>query len=507
VAALLVAALLFTAARFPVSSEKLRQRVVSTLADRLDAEVELADLAVRVYPKPSAVGTGLTIRHHARRDVPPLVSVKRFTIDADLPGVWRKRVTRVNLEGLEIQIPPRDRDKQASAGQDVRRDREPHTSMRELVVAEVVADEARLVILPRDAGKNPKVWAMHRLHVQSVGFDQKMPFRTVLTNAVPPGEIEATGTFGPWQADEPGGTPLSGDFTFDRADLGVFRGISGILSASGTYGGTLDTIDVRGRTSTPDFTVTVGGHPVPLTTRYHAIVDGTNGNTALQRIDATFLNTSLVATGGVFGVEGIKGRIITLDVAMDNGRLEDVMRLAVNTDGPPMLGALSLRTKFELPPGKQDVVEKLRLDGRFVIESGRFGNAEVQQRINDLSRRARGNVGKDQPAARVTSDFAGRFGLNAGTLSIQKVTFNVPGAVVDMSGQYELRSGALGFKGNLFLDAKLSQTTTGWKSLLLKVVDPIFRKSGRTVVPIKVGGTRHAPSFGLDVGRVFKDSS
>jgi hypothetical protein len=33
----------------------------------------------------------------------------------------------------------------------------------------------------------------------------------------------------------PGRTPLKGKFTFGRADLSVFKGISGILSAHGTF--------------------------------------------------------------------------------------------------------------------------------------------------------------------------------------------------------------------------------------------------------------------------------
>ncbi len=49
------------------------------------------------------------------------------------------------------------------------------------------------------------------------------------------------------------------------------------------------------------------------------------------------------------------------------------------------------------------------------------------------------------------------------------------------------------------LDAKLSQMTTGWKSILLKPVDPFFHKHGAgTEVPFKITGTREEPHFGLD---------
>jgi hypothetical protein len=254
--------------------------------------------------------------------------------------------------------------------------------------------------------------------------------------------------------------------------------------------------------------VNVSGHRVPLQTRYQARVNGTNGDTTLEKIDATFLRTSLVAAGGVFDVKGVHGRRVTLDVEIQSGRLEDVMRLSVKTPQPPMTGALRLRTKFDLPPGDRDVLEKLKLDGSFTIGGGRFTSAAVQEKIEELSRRASGRKtngnGRDSARRNVTSDFSGRFTLGNETLTLSKLTFDTPGAIVELNGQYSLRSEALAFSGDLFMDAKVSETTTGWKSLVLRVVDPLFRRNGRTIIPIKITGTRADPSFGMDVRRVIK---
>jgi hypothetical protein len=55
------------------------------------------------------------------------------------------------------------------------------------------------------------------------------------------------------------------------------------------------------------------------------------------------------------------------------------------------------------------------------------------------------------------------------------------------------------------MDAKISQTVTGFKSVLLKIVDPLFGKEGGgSSIPIKIEGTRNDPKFGLDMGRVFR---
>jgi hypothetical protein len=76
---------------------------------------------------------------------------------------------------------------------------------------------------------------------------------------------------------------------------------------------------------------------------------------------------------------------------------------------------------------------------------------------------------------------------------------------VELAGQYALKPETLQFRGRLLMDAKISQTQRGFKSLLLKGVDPLFRRQGGgSSVPIKITGTRDKPDFGLDVGRVLK---
>jgi len=52
------------------------------------------------------------------------------------------------------------------------------------------------------------------------------------------------------------------------------------------------------------------------------------------------------------------------------------------------------------------------------------------------------------------------------------------------------------------MQAKLSQTTTGVKSFLLRLADPFFSKQGKgAVVPIKITGSVQHPHYGLDLHR------
>ena len=95
--------------------------------------------------------------------------------------------------------------------------------------------------------------------------------------------------------------------------------------------------------------------------------------------------------------------------------------------------------------------------------------------------------------------------LRDGILTFDSLHFQVPGTDANMTGRYSLDGRTFDFHGVLRLDAKLSQMTTGWKSILLKPVDPFFHKHGAgTELPFKVTGTKSEPHFGLDFGH--KDS-
>jgi hypothetical protein len=519
-------------ANVPVSSDVLRQRIVESLSQRLDSDVELGDLKLRVYPTLRAEGTDLRIRRRgARADLPPLITIKKFHVDGSLFGIWRKHVDHVQLTGLDINIPPGEeraeqekirqeapRPKATSGGEhaepgatdkpqtaDARRD-DP-IGADGVVIDRVDTDDARLVIIPGKKDAVPKVWAIHHLTMRKLGAPKSWPFEATLTNAVPPGEIDVKGGFGPWNRDDPGETPMNGQFTFAKADLSVFKGISGTLSSHGRFDGTLERIAADGETDTPDFMIAVGGHKFPLHTKYQALIDGTNGDTRLENIDATFLNSHMIAKGAVVDApKDQHGRTVMLDVNMDRARIEDIMVMAVNTPKPPMTGALQLTTKFVLPPGDADVSQRLRLDGRFVIAKTRFTNYDVQGKINELSKRTRGDA-EDPRNENVVSNFGGRFRLANGHLMLPDLTFAVPGAKVELAGGYALKPETLDFKGQVVTDAAMSEMVTGWKKWLMKPADVIFRKPKKdgkgSVIPIKVTGTRNDPKFGIDLRSVF----
>jgi hypothetical protein len=283
-----------------------------------------------------------------------------------------------------------------------------------------------------------------------------MGYDATLTNPKPPGAIHSVGTFGPWAATEPGDTPLAGNYTFDKADLGVFSSIAGILTSHGSFSGTLAAVHAKGEASVPDFRLKRSGNTVPLRTSFEVLVDGTNGNTILQPVHAVLGSTRLTTSGGVIKHEGDRRRSIDLTVSMPQGNLRDILHLAMKGT-PFMEGELALNTKIGIPPLSGSVQEKLKLDGRFKVTGGRFLKSTIQDQIDSLSRRGQGQPG-NQKIDEVVSDMSGSFLLENEVLTFRSLSFGVPGAWVDLKGTYEMGIDTLDFHGSLRLAAKVSQT-------------------------------------------------
>jgi hypothetical protein len=479
-----------------------RTYFIAALRQRYQSDVELGDLRISLFPTVRATGGNLVFRLGGRRDIPPTVQIRRFTLEAGFIGFFRnpKRIRRIELEGLRIQLPPRSGKSGAANASAPPASSAPGVPF---VLDEVVADGAVLETMPRDPAKSPLIFEIKRLTLRTVGIGQPMTFHAELGNPKPPGIIHSDGRFGPWNAGEPTATPVSGKYTFRDADLSVFKGIAGTLSSDGTYTGQLDRIEVAGITDVPEFALTIAAHPMPLHTEFQATVDGSNGDTTLHPVRARLGHSEFEVSGAIDRTAPETRKTIELEAKTGAARLEDFLRLSDKSPRPPMTGVIHFNTKVKIPPGETQVIDRLDLDGAFTLDGVRFTSPDVQQKIAGLSHHAQGDPNDRDP--NVTADFQGSFHLRNGQLGLPDLRFTLPGARVDLHGTYALQSGAIDFEGTARLDATVSQMTTGWKSLLLRPVDPLFKRgSAGTVLPIGISGTRGEPSFRLDIGKILR---
>jgi hypothetical protein len=484
--------------------ESLRQRAAAALTKHLNLDTTIDHVAVSFFPRPHVSGAGLVMRVPDRSDLPPFISIERFEVDIGLFSILRKHVGTVHVDGLRITVPPKDARRGLLPGKSTTPAHEATDRSTDVFVDELISHDAQLEFVKSSPDKAPLVFKIHKLTLYDIGFGREIPFDATVTNPIPLGLVETRGRFGPWRRDDPTETRLSGDYTFSNADLSTINGIGGILSSIGSYEGHLTEISARGTTETPDFSLDLGGNPVPLKTSFEAKVNGTNGSTELVRVDARIGETPIQTSGAITNRAGPGGHDINLKIRIDDGRIEDILALAIDSAEPMLTGDLSLESTFAIPPGDGRVPRRLQMTGRFGLASARFSDSDVQKKLRELSRRSQGKD-KDDPIGRVMTDLRGRFTARNGSLRLSDLNFRVPGATVRLNGVYALESGAIDFRGELRTQATMSQAVGGFKSIFLKPFDFILRKDGAgAVVPIRITGTQKAPKMSVEVGRIFK---
>ncbi len=507
----------------------LRDRTVEYLRKRFDGEVDLGRFDVSMPVRdPIRVllekGKGahvrvridkIAVRHRGRRDIAPLLLMDHLEFRLELSTLWANPVLvdYVKLAKLELTIPPKAERPNLAGLMAPETERAPGAGQHDasekggtepvfatpVLIDHVDLDGMKLVVLPANAEKEPLEFQMKTLRLESAGRGVPMRYRTVMTNARPPGLVQCSGTFGPFMEREPGETPVTGNYTFTGADLGVFEPIAGTLSSTGSFRGRLNWIVVDGRAVVPDFQLKSARNKVPLKTEFHAIVDGTDGDTYLQQVQAMLGDSNLLCRGHVARNRDEARKTIDLDVSVTEGRIEDFISLATPGTQPPLKGGARLKFRMRVPPGPGEVLSRLGLEGSFYLDDASFTSTTVQERIDDISRRTQG-----KPSAaeinQVAAVFEGDFKLKGGLLNMSRLTFAIPGSDVVLHGWYDLASEQMDFRGVVRTTARVSQMMKSrWKRIVLKPVDPFFAKNGAgAVIRIAITGTRGNPSFGRD---------
>ncbi len=479
---------------------RLQARVERGLREHFHRDVRLQNLHVILVPA-FRISADNFVLPNRDENQPPLIAIQHLVAIADPLELLRApiHVTSLKLDGLVIKVAPKGEQPPADNNQGPKK--RPH--LANFVIDGVVADGTLLYILPKNPERDPMEFEIRKLSLKSAGIGQPMTFQAELTNPKPPGIIHSTGRFGPWDLDDPAQTPVGGHYSFDKADLGIFNGISGILSSIGDYSGQLNNIVVDGTTDTPDFQLDRGARAVHLKTKFHAIVDGTSGNTYLQPVDASFLNSHVIARGEVAGKKGEKGKTIRLDIDIHDSRVEDMLVLATDKGNTLLAGKLLTQAKLVLPPGNQAVLDKMSLAGHFQVKDGHFTNQDVQSKLDSLSRRGQGKPDVME-IQNVPAQFNGTFLLQNAKMRFSELKFKVPGVAVEMKGSYSIPNEELNFAGDVRLQATVSHTMTGPKRWIVIPFDPLFKRKGAgTYLPVHVEGTTSKPQIKLDWKKIL----
>lgn len=480
-----------------------REGMAKRLERASSAQVEMHGFHSTYFPFPGCVAEDVVFRPKTsgagQKPADPIITIRKLTIESTFSGLLSKpgKIRRIIAEGLRIHVPQGGVNLHSEAG----------SNSDQTIIEELKADNALLELATGQAGENKLVFQIHHALFHDIGGRNTVPFQVSLHVPVPPAEVESSGSIGPWKDDKGTvrSTPISGKYVLNRADLGVFKALGGIVSSRGEFSGNLERLNVAGTTDTPDFEVKESGHQFHLSTQFRGVLDMQNGDLVLPSLEARLGNTNLIAHGSVSG----SPKTVTLDVTHGQGEIQDLILLFSNAKASPMLGPVVFQTDVTLPPEHRPFKERVHLTGNFSINRGRFTSTNTQKNVDQLSERAEGKKDKEKDYdqdddengfERVLTDLKGNVTLQNGIAAFSSISFVVPGAQADMKGTYSLPTKIVNLRGKMRMLATVSQASTGAKSIFLKVLDPFYKKKKKGAgaeVPVRMTGTYGHTHFSI----------
>jgi hypothetical protein len=468
--------------------------VIQSLQQESGAQVQIGGFREFYFPHPGCVAEQVVFRREAK--APTLITIQKLTIVGSYPGLLTQQVDTIRVEGFRLTAS---------------KQRAP-TSLQSLgktssgvTIGKVVADGAEIDFPAAQAAQPPVVFRIPKLQLQDVADGHPLKFQATVQLPRPAARVDVSGRFGPWKSVQ---TPLSGSYTVAHLDLNTFHGVEGEINASGKFDGQLQAVKVEGSLDSPNFEVRQSKHVIHLAALYQATVNGSNGDVEIEAARAHFLRTTVVGAGRVAGSPGQPGKTATVELSSKQARIDDLLWMFVSEKKPAMIGPIVFRARVQIPPENREFTKKVKLQGDFGISDAQYPNPQTQKNVDMLSARARGEADKVEDIAekpgneaydpgRVLSNVKGHVNLSEGVAHLENVSFDVPGASARVSGTYSLLSERVDLSGQMHMVADLPQTTTGVKSILLKVMKPFMHKSkhNESEVAIHMGGTYDHPTF------------
>lgn len=475
-----------------------KQDVINVLQERSLRSVTIDRFHTSYFP-PGCVAEGVKFLHIKRKNEPPLITIDKLVITTNYGSMIRfeRRLDNVRVIGLRVRVPAREPAGEPSPIMPVTYS----NSKTSMPIENLYADGAVLDFY-RSGSPNPFGIRIEKLAMHHISSGTPLTYQVRLHTSEPPGIIESSGSFGPWNPKSPGQTKAHGAFTYHNANLAFFKQFSGTLSSHGLFTGNVSGLQISGNAEIPDFTLKDTSHKRALAVSYDTRLDAIHGNLDLTRIVAAFNRTVLLIKGSVSS-NGDAGKNLSVELSSDRARLEDLIDLFISAKQPPMTGDVSFQLHARVPFNGKPFLQGLVLNGEFGIARSRFSDRQFEEGLAKLSHSAKQAEQKEREnPATVLSHLKGQVSAANGLAHLSHVEFMIPGAHAWLNGTYSLLNYRTNLSGALITQGDVSKTQTGFKSILLKALTPFFRRKHHAkVVPFKITGPYGHTNVSLALGR------
>lgn len=447
------------------------------------------------FPHPGFVAEGVTFYRHGDTAIPPLATIRRMQVI----GTWTNLIFHPHLlheilvEGLHVQIPPAGT---TARGLDFDQGMI-DSSQSKIRIATIVADGTILDLL-RPNGAAPMQFRFATLEIHNVRKGQALQFLMRVAIPGPAGTVFASGSMGPLRTNAYGVTPVSGTYLLENADLSRVDGIFGHAAARGRYNGTVSHLDLTGEAAIPDFRAG-SGHTVRLDSKYQLMVNGTKGDITVRQAWVKSGSSVITASGSVAGTP----KKVTIMLETHDSSVADLLAM-VEASRPQAQGKITFKAAVEFLYGPGKFLKKLHLEGKAALADLQFASNSTQSKVDAFSARVRSDPRpkddpKNDPAA-VSAQAQSDTRFDQGVAYFPDIRVTLPGAEARLRGTFNLLDTRIHLTGKVALQQGVSHAVTGWKSWMLKPLNPFFRHQGAgAVVPIAVTGTAKDPKVSEDL--------
>lgn len=473
IAAVLVAGIVVLHHYWPFTESAVR----AELSSAASADVHFGKFRKHYFP-PGCVAENVVFTR--KQSGTPLLTIEKLEITSNLGGLIRRHVSTIRAD-------------QALVNWKAWRNPENDPSSKRTVVDHLIATNT-VVEVAQGQTNQPLRFIFHQLTIDNLRGPGESNFEADVDNPLPHGNLRLSGHFGT-SAQGPMQTPVSGSYKLDQSDLSVFKSVSGLLSSTGKFQGTLSRLMVDGETRTPQFEVAKTHHSQPLNTHFDAIVDAADGDVTLPHVTAQFGRDDLDVRGSI--ARGSDGkRAAVLEINCPRGRIEDTFYPFIHKSQSAIVGDVTFTMHVRIPGGNEPFLKKLSLQSDFRIENARFVKPETQVQLSKVAEAP----DQRQPNTAMPVQIQGAVKVQNGIAHFAQLSLQDHHASASFRGNYELTDEHVDLHGKLKTAASLTKATKGIGSVFAKILEPFFKKKPHeNVVPVKISGTYNDPKFGLDL--------
>ena len=472
-----------------------RAAVIARISKDTGADVAIDRLQTTYFP-PGFYAENIRLNRRGTATV--ILAIQRVRVRASYTGLIRKKISEIDVKGFQLA---------AGSGHSFGSESKSGSSIH---VSKLIIEDGRVEIFSSEPGHEPFRLGIHSLVLGDVGGSYST-FRIAGRAERPASEFWAEGRLGPFRSSTKM-TPVSGRYSIANADLSIFRGIRGLISSSGKIGGTIGRVEWDGTALVPDFEVSGAGHKVRLQSAYTVIIDTSNATADLKNIRASFGHSTALADGRVSQDPARHGKTLRLALRMEQGRVDDLLWLVSGQPRPGMTGNIRFHASVELPPAPPEFLRRLVLRGNVEITRALFTNPKTQLSLNHLSESAQGMKKREERAdsKQIPGVIRGVVNDSGGVAQLTNVHYSAPGVNASLEGKFNVIDKAIDFRGLLATEGKLGDSTTGFKSALLKVGRPFLaiRRHGKmTTAAFTIRGSSKHPVLSLSASKPAHDAT